>query len=229
MDSTQITTVTFFTFDKWKDKIWAFSQMRLGASFFANVEGLQVFKLMGTGAGSGFSAVPDFSTYCLLAIWKRQEDAQTFFEENAYAMQWHQRAIKHATIGLEPTKARGKWSGQQPFELYSIKDENEKMVVLTRATIKTKRILEFWRYVPRTSRAIQQAKGVIFMKGVGELPWIQQATISVWENGKAMKAFAYQNVFHKTAIHKTYERDWYEEELFAEFQIIWTSGNWQLF
>lgn len=228
MESTQVTTISFFRFDKLRHKFWAFSQMGAGAKYLKEIPDLEVFKLMGTGAGKGFSAVPDFSTYCLLAIWKNQQAATRFFTQNVYAKSWKSRAADHATLGLETTKVRGNWGGKSPFELHPRKDEHEKIVVLTRATIAISRILEFWKFVPLTSRAIQSAEGVLFMKGVGELPWFQQATVSVWENMQAMRTFAYQNTFHKTAIQKTYNRKWYTEELFAEFQIVWYNGTWNM-
>lgn len=221
MESTQVTTVSFFSFDNIRHKFWAFSQMGAGATHLKKVPDLEVFKLMGTGAGQGFSALPDFSTYCLLAIWKNQEAAIRFFTENVYAKSWKSRAVYHATLGLQTTKVRGSWDGNSPFELYPRKDNSEKIVVLTRATIAVSKVLEFWKFVPSTSRAIQSAEGVLFMKGVGELPWFQQATVSVWENMQAMRTFAYQNVSHKIAIQKTNSRKWYTEELFAEFQIVW--------
>jgi len=39
--------------------------MGVGFPFLRNVSGLSFFKLLGTGAGQGFSLAPDFSTYAL--------------------------------------------------------------------------------------------------------------------------------------------------------------------
>ena len=49
----------------------------------------------------------------------------------------------------------------------------------------------------------QSAKGLIISYGIGEMPWIKQATFSVWENKNAMKDFAYNMQQHTEVIQKT--------------------------
>ena len=41
-----------------------------------------------------------------------------------------------------------------------------------------------------------------FNKGVGELPIIEQATISIWESEEKMKLYAYNNSEHMKIISK---------------------------
>ena len=62
----QVTTLTFFTFNK--NKFWAFKQMGTVHVRMKNVLGLQFYKFLGTGGGSGFSLSPDFSAYAFLAL-----------------------------------------------------------------------------------------------------------------------------------------------------------------
>jgi hypothetical protein len=61
---------------------------------------------------------------------------------------------------------------------------------------------------------------------VGEWPLIRQATLSVWENKAAMRRFAYEHRAHREVIQRTYARNWYSEELFAEFRPLAVRGNW---
>ena len=49
----------------------------------------------------------------------------------------------------------------------------------------------------------EKAKGVIFYKGIGELPFIQQATISIWKNNNFINDFAYKEIDHAAIIKKT--------------------------
>ncbi len=223
----QITTVTFFRLDSFTQRFWAFKQMGIGGKSLANIKGIEFVKLMGTGAGEGFSWRPDFSVYCLLSVWKSIDEAQDFLNEQDYFQQWKGRTKEQFTLFLQSRQVKGKWGGNQPFDTQSNADEEEKLVVLTRATIHNNRLLEFWRHVPQTSRAIAQAKGVLFLKGVGELPWVQQATISIWENRAAMRAYAYESKAHRDVIQKTYRRNWYSEEMFAEFSLLKTVGTWK--
>ena len=39
------------------------------------------FKLLGTGAGAGFSLYPDFSTYSILCVWKDRLSADDFINK----------------------------------------------------------------------------------------------------------------------------------------------------
>jgi len=81
-------------------------------------------------------------------------------------------------------------------------------------------MFEFWKSVPNASRAIKNAKGVEWFKGIGEWPFIQQATFSVWDNLESVKNFAYNSGPHAEIIKKTRKRKWYKEDLFARFEII---------
>jgi hypothetical protein len=48
-----------------------------------------------------------------------------------------------------------------------------------------------------------------------EIPWLRQATFSIWENTDKMKNFAYQNLQHQDVIQKPETKPGYKEELFA--------------
>ncbi len=221
----QITTVSFFRYASLGKKLWAFSQMQLSIGHLQGVAGLEFFKLMGSGAGEGFSLRPDFSTYCLLAIWESEDQAREFFAQHSLYARFVEQSEKQWTLYLVAQRAKGLWSGQQPFQPDPNFRPDGPLVVLTRATINWSRLREFWRHVPLSSQAIQEAEGGLFSKGVGELPWIQQATISVWESAEAMRTFAYKSGIHQRIIKKTKARNWYSEELFAGFGLIGEEGS----
>ena len=188
------------------------------------VDGLQFFKLMGSGAGQGFSLQPDFSTYAFLAIWEHSNYASSFFNDHEIYQAFLNHSVKQQTFHLEAIQIKGKWNKEQPFNVVAANDDLP-IAVITRARIRGSRLIEFWRHVPENSRSISQAKGLLFSKGVGEIPLIEQATFSVWQNKTAMRDFAYNNKIHKETIQKTYERNWYSEEMFIEFQVIKESSK----
>jgi len=66
---------------------------------------------------------------------------------------------------------------------------------------------------------ISNAKGVYFYKGIGEIPFLEQATISLWDSIDNVKEFAYKNNVHRSIIKKTKSESWYSEELFCRFYI----------
>ncbi len=221
----QITTVSFFKYATWSKKFWALAQMQLAIGPLLKIPGLTFFKLMGSGAGAGFSLKPDFSTYCLLAVWETAADADAFFSQNPSYAAFARQSIEQWTLYLRATRAKGLWSGLQPFECHPELAKDGLFIALTRASINWNRLTEFWRHVPLSSQAIEQAEGVLFSKGVGELPLIQQATISIWESPAAMRRFAYENGIHQEIIRKTKTRKWYSEELFASFALIKSTGT----
>ena len=69
------------------------------------------------------------------------------------------------------------------------------------------------------SKAIQNAKGVLWYKGVGEWPLVQQATFSLWNSLEEVKDFAYKSSHHAAIVKKTRKRNWYKEDLFARFAV----------
>ena len=182
-------------------------------------KGLQFYKMLGTGAGAGFSLRPDFSTYALLTVWDTEQCKVKAFDKAAVLQAFFDRSAEQRIYSLSPIHTHGNWSGQSPFEVQ--KPLGDKPIgVITRATLNPTRLFEFWRHVPQASRAIKQAKGVGFFKGIGEWPFVQQATFSVWESAEAIRTFAYVSQAHASIVKKTRQRKWYKEDMFNRFEVL---------
>lgn len=223
----QITTITFLEFERLSAKWWALRQMRDSHRILRSIPGLGFYKLLGSGGGNGFSIIPDMSTYAFLAVWDKQTIAKNFFQQNSF---WHQAcayAQHHWTVSLCTTKVKGSWEAKQPFPVHKVKVSQGPIAVLTRATIYPQKLWSFWKNVPKVSNRLEQHEaGLLFSKGIGELPLLQQATFSLWKNRDAMVAYAYQSAKHREMIKKTRILGWYREELFAEFTPLSIEGNW---
>ncbi|MAU54792.1 MAG: spheroidene monooxygenase [Flavobacteriaceae bacterium TMED238] len=214
-----MTTISFFKYST--NKFWAFKQMYLAEKLMNKTSGLSFYKLLGTGAGAGFSLYPDFSTYSILCVWKDRLSADNFINKSHHSILISKKASFRADYFLNPIHSHGKWDGLNPFKGTTIvQDKSKKIAIITRATLNYSRLLEFWKSVPRASKAIKNASGVIWFKGIGELPFIQQATFSIWENMDSVTDFAYKNKNHAEIVKKTRQRNWYKEDLFARFDII---------
>ncbi len=196
--------------------------MQFGHKHMADLQGLQFYKLMGSGKGDGFNPYPDWGTYSVLTVWDSQVDLETFLAGSSLLglYQSHAQSITHYL--LQPIKSHGKWSGVNPFvvdpELELASDD--KICVITRATIRWSKMRKFWKYVPTSKAPLKLNKDLIYTKGIGEAPFVQMATFSVWNNLDAIKRFAYQSKEHSTAIMMTRELNWYKEELFARFKLL---------
>ena len=213
----QVVYLHFFSYSK--HRFWAFTQMQRAHAGLQQCKGLQFYKMLGTGAGAGFSLRPDFSTYALLTVWDTEQCKVKAFDKAAVLQAFFDRSAEQRIYSLSPIHTYGNWSGQSPFEVQ--KPLGDKPIgVITRATLNPTRLLEFWRHVPQASRAIKQAKGVGFFKGIGEWPFVQQATFSVWESAEAIRTFAYVSQAHASIVKKTRQRKWYKEDMFNRFEVL---------
>lgn len=213
--------VKFFVFKFQKNKFWAFSQMGTYKRYMKNVKGLKFYRLLGTGGKSGFGLYPDFKTYCFLSVWDNNNDANYFIRKNKFFLKYLKKTNAIRVLSLTPFQSIGSWAGINPFSnnLGVPKLKNLKIAILTRARISPIKIFRFWRSIPKASQEISNAKGVYFYKGIGEIPFLEQATISLWDSIDNVKEFAYKNEVHKSIIRKTKSESWYSEELFCRFYI----------
>ncbi len=222
----QVTTLTFFRYPDFRGKLWAFWMMQFAHAPLSRTKGLQLYKLMGSGK-SGFNPFPDWSVYALLQLWDSEEDAHAFFEKSKLMRRYRKRSSEQWTLFMKNITAKGAWGGQNPFEVTAGLDEANPIIsVITRATIKPGLLWKFWRHVPSSQQPLEGNKGLIFTKGIGEAPFMQMATFSIWKDKKALMDFAYRSKGHQEAIKKTRELNWYKEELFSRFQPYKSIGTW---
>lgn len=213
--------VSFYIFKIKKGKKWkAFTKMATLPSYLNNVKGCTFAKMMGSGHGQGFSIKPNFGVYASMMVWGSKEEMLNFENNDIVFSNYLNLVDELKTIYATPYVYHGKWDDQTPFIVSNNNFESVQKLVLTRATIKLSKLYNFWKHVPKTSKAIENAEGRLFSLGIGELPWIQQATLSIWESEAAMKKYAYSNQAHIQAIQLTKSLKWYKEEMFTRFHVI---------
>lgn len=204
--------------------------MQFAHGYLKDVKGMPFYKLMGSGKSIGFNPLPDWSVYALIQVWENHEYARHFINSSELIKKYRSHSTQCMTIFMRCLTAHGQWSGQMPFSEVGQADLNNPMVaVITRATIRSSKLLKFWRYVPTAQKPINQADGLIYTKGIGEVPIKQMATFSLWKSEEQMKSFAYDTKEHQQAIKMTRQLNWYKEELFARFQPYEFSGKWEDF
>lgn len=182
---------------------------------------IQFYKLMGSGKNGAMDIHPGFREWALLFT---TEDRQL----KAPAFIYRYWKLFHCSIReflLQPVEGFGRWDGKCIFgELPKESSFDGRIAVLTRATIRVKCLKSFWGNVDSVAGKTATAKGLVISYGIGEMPWIKQATFSVWDNKKAMKDFAYSLEEHKKVIYKTRNENWYKEEMFVRFKILAVRG-----
>jgi heme-degrading monooxygenase HmoA len=224
--TSQISTVTLMRFDGFSNTFWIFGQMGKAPKKLEEVPGLEFSKLLGSGGKNGFSKMLNVNVYALHCVWESESAAANFFDRSDTFSEFDDRATEVYTIYMKASKAHGLWDGSNPYQTQQI-TPNGPIAVITRARIKAKFLLRFWRYVPSLGKKVDQAAGSIFSIGIGEYPWFMQATFSIWESMEAMRAYAYGSPHHMEVVKKTRELGWYSEELFANFIPYKTVGSWE--
>lgn len=223
------TTLILLKYKGTFNKLWALQMMQNAKPYLKNVDGLNFYKLLGSGK-DGFKPQPDWSVYALLQVWDSEAEAEHFFESSPLIEKYKNHSIQLIKLFLKPIAAHGLWSSEQPFEFSgNTYDKSKPVAIITRASIKTSQLKRFWNYVPQTQRAIEQADGLIYTKGFGEFPVWEMATFSLWKNMEYAKQYAYKNKEHRKAITMTRQYNWYKEELFSRFQVYKVEGQWMGF
>lgn len=200
--------------------------MRLYPALMAGKPGLAFFKMLGSGSGEGFSLWPDWSTYAHLSVWEDDEAYHNWLKTATY-QEFVSKSDGFMRFELAPYLSKGTWNGKKPF-VSAVETEHNSalMAVLTRASIRKRKLISFWRNVPEVSRVISQQNSMLFQKGVGEWPLIEQATFSIWDHDAAMRDFAYSQAEHRKVVQKTRRLNWYKEEQFTRFKVLNWEGHW---
>jgi spheroidene monooxygenase len=223
-----IVTLSLHRHDTLAGKLWAFTQMGVARLALSRVPGLVHWKLMGTGAGEGFSTKPNFGVYTLMCVWRDEASARVALDSAAPFKNWRMMADEAAVLTLEPTQSRGNWDRATPFgDGPDLAEPKGVIVALTRATLKLKHVREFWSKVPAISEAIMEEETRHFMIGMGEVPWLHQVTFSIWSDEAAMRAFSLKSPAHGEAVRLAYHKGWFSENLFARFNLVRIDGSWR--
>jgi hypothetical protein len=222
-----LVTFTIFNFVGFFNKFWAFKSLGILPAKLKCLPNTKFAKLMGSGGQKGFGIFPNFGQYALLCSHSTLFEAEYFIKNNEIFNCLANKSQSYKTIYLEPTSSHGTWDGQRPFKP-STSSKKEQIAIVTRGRIKTSKLWQFWQFVGPTSKDLDQADGLLFSIGIGELPLIQQATFSIWQNTEKMQQYAYKSMQHSQVIQQTRKMGWYKEELFARFSILKTEGDWYL-
>lgn len=193
------------------------------------------YKLMGCGKNGTFSILPDWQQFAIMTIAADNPAALSKLSPKAlhktlygtFISGWYAFfGCQTYTFLLEPIEGHGTWDGKHVFgDLKPKSDYEGRIGILTRATIRVNKAHRFWKFVDAIAVKMSTAPGFITSVGIGEIPWIKQATFSIWESKADMKAFAYKMQEHADVIRRTRSEEWYSEDMFVRFKVLWGNGN----
>jgi hypothetical protein len=197
---------------------------------------ISFYKLMGSGKNGTFDKTPDLQQWAIMAAFNENTLQDSgILKHHGYIKQLYGSFIagwiklfncEVWTVLLEPTEGHGKWDGGEPFgKLPKQSSLTGPVAVLTRATIRLSKLKQFWANVDGVASKMSGAEGFITSFGIGEVPWIKQATFSIWQSREAMRNFAYKMKEHAEVVRKTHAEKWYSEDMFVRFRIIQSTGT----
>lgn len=185
--------------------------------------GVTFAKLLGTGRGETFTPRDgDPRTWGLL-VCLANDAALDAFDDSTFIRSWGAPPV--FTANLSPIASQGEWAKCEPFRSTALPSAEGRVAAITRARIKPLEALRFWRETPPVTQALKDATGLLGAIGIGEAPIGLQGTLSFWESGADLRAFAYGSPAHQRAIELTKSRNWYSEELFARFHVLRAEGT----
>jgi hypothetical protein len=224
-------SLTIIRYKNWAIPLAFISMALFHFSFFFN-KMISFYKLMGTGKNGTFDKIPDLNQWAIFTVF----DENNIHEiPNTSLMNFYGKFINHwinlfavesFTFILEPITGHGLWDDKAIFGKLNQENSIEGQVAtLTRATIRISKLKYFWEHVAPIASKMKEAKGYQFSVGIGEVPWVKQATFSVWESLDDMKNFAYSMKEHRDVVKKTRTQNWYSEDMFVRFRILYYFGT----
>ena len=237
--SSMITTLTIVRYPKWLALAGIFSMAVLRLPLMLN-NAIFFSKLMGSGKNGSFDKTPDLRQWALICAFNSFDlDYMNSMSDDFT----NEKMLNHLyggfinnwwkfwrceiwTIVLQPIEGHGLWDGKEVFGNLPKNSEYEGILaVLTRATIRFKKMKSFWLNVAPVANKMNDSLGLIGSFGIGEVPFKKQATFSMWESKTDMRNFAYKMQEHAAVIQKTKKEDWYSEEMFVRFIPIASFGT----
>ncbi|MFP5041266.1 spheroidene monooxygenase [Parasediminibacterium sp. JCM 36343] len=219
-----ICTLTIARYPRYMGFVGIFSMAIFHIPLFINKQ-ISFYKLMGCGKNGSFDKTPDWRQWAVLSVYP-STSTPTPIPIPAFLKQWYRFFNAEVfTIWLQPIEGHGTWDSKEAFgKLPKQTDYNGPIAVLTRATIRLGKLSSFWKNTPAVSHQLKDADGLIASVGIGEIPFIKQATFSIWESKAHMKSFAYNMKAHTQVIRKTKQEDWYSEDMFTRFIPLSSKG-----
>lgn len=98
-------------------RLWGYLRFVLGTLPLRRCEGLRFAKQLGSGENGGFGLKPSLSIQGLFLAFDQREQAFEFWHTHPLVRRYQQSADECLALIASPLRARGSWSGQQPFGL----------------------------------------------------------------------------------------------------------------
>ena len=205
--------------------LWGLSRYVIGRFSLYNIPGLQFFKVLGSGFEGGFSTKPSLHKQGLFCVFDSEHHAKQFRAHSKLVQAYMNHSREFFAVSLNAFSTRGSWANTQ-LDITAKAPVSGPIASLTRASIKPLKANAFWKNAQPAEVSINQSEGVILSAGLGEAPYLRQATFTIWEDETALNAYA-QHGAHLAAIKAAYGQQYFSESMFTRFTPSDIQGTWR--
>jgi hypothetical protein len=205
-------------------RLWGYSRFVFSRFSLFRVAGVRFFKMLGSGDQGGFGLKPSSTKQGLFVCFDNRTAADNFLNHSRLVNRYKTSAKEFLSVKLLPYSVKGTW-GKNLLSVVADAPEHQPMAAITRASIRPAKAREFWKMQPATEISLKQSTGCLLATGVGEAPYLRQATFSVWQSVAAMDAYARSGA-HLDAIKASRKGDFFSESMFVRFAIEDLQGTY---
>ena len=192
------------------------------------VDGLEFWRVLGTGKGDETSPSADLSRTALFLLWRNEDAFHNFMREQSMARQFNE-AREHWCTKLRSVGGTGSWKGHAVPEMLERGADSGRIAIITRAHVHTRSWRTFGKAGLPVDQSLKGATGLLRVVGIGEAPVGMLGTFSLWQSLEHMKQWAHGSPQHHAVMRRTRDENWYGEEMFARFEAYDSMGIWDGF
>jgi hypothetical protein len=190
------------------------------------VDGLELWRLLGTGRGRSTGLGVEPRRIALFAVWRDEPALDRFLAGHPIAARWG-KAAESYSVRLRLTSGHGSWRGFGVDRLATHPSSSGPRAVLTRASVAVRAWPRFAASAQRAARSLPSpAEGLLNVCGIGEAPVGRLGTFSLWQSGAAIDRFVAEHAVHRAIAGAARRDGWYREEWFARFEPYGSTGTW---
>jgi len=207
-------------------RVWGWSRIVKGPNALQAVDGLRFAKVLGSGYEGGFGLRPSSSRQGLFTVFHTARAAQDFVERSEILAAYRERTRELCTVELLCWSCRGSWDGTSLDIVAKTPQGHQPIAALTRASIHVRKASAFWQHATPSQNALGDVPGIQLAVGLGEAPFLRQATFTIWDSVAAMDAYARTGP-HLQAIQSAAQQQYFSESMFARFILRRIQGQWK--
>ncbi len=205
--------------------VWGWTRIIKGPNPWLAIDGVRFAKVLGSGYEGGFGLKPSSSRQGLFLVFHTALAAQDFLTHSEALQAYRERTRELCVVHMRTFSCRGSWDGTA-LDVTRSAPAQGPIAALTRASIQVRKASAFWQHAPPSQNALERVQGVQLAVGLGEAPFLRQATFTVWDSVAAMDAYARSGP-HLEAIKAAAQHQYFSESMFARFVPLSIQGRWK--